>query len=368
MFLYEALRQTVDFARPLKALDLCAAPGGKSTLLSSMLNAQSLLIANEVIRPRVGALRENLEKWGNPNIAVSSAEAGDFAALEGWFDVIVTDAPCSGEGLFRKDPAAINEWSPAHVDLCAGRQKRILADIIPALAPGGVLAYSTCTYNRQEDDENVGWIIATFGLEPLKLNIPADWGIVETPGGGYQFFPHRLRGEGFFIALFRKKDGPAPKNTPAARYKNITPLSKKQIPAVEHWLQPGFDASFFETPSGDVMALPAQFDQEYRILDSALKNKWFGLNTGTFKGADFIPSHDLALCRCASPTLPSIDFTREQALRFLKKEVFDLPAGAPQKGWALARFGGINLGWLKVLPNRWNNYLPAERRIRMELG
>jgi len=367
MFLYEALRQTSDFSKPLKVLDLCAAPGGKSTLLASMLNRQSLLVANEVIRQRVGVLRENLEKWGFPNIAVASAEAGDFAALEGWFDIIVADAPCSGEGLFRKDPDARKEWSPAHVELCAGRQKRILADILPALAPGGVLAYSTCTYNHQEDDDNARWLLSDFNLEPLTLNLPADWNIAETPGGGYQFFPHRLRGEGFYIALFRKKDGPATKQTVSTRFKNIQPLSKKQAPALANWLQPDFDAGFFETPSGDVMALPRQFEYEYQVLDRALKSKWFGLNTGTFKGQDFIPAHDLALSTQVSPTLPGIDFTREQALRFLKKDVFELPADAPQKGWALARFGGLNLGWLKVLPNRWNNYLPAEKRIRMEL-
>lgn len=368
MFLYEALRQTVDFSKSLKILDLCAAPGGKSTLLASMLNADSLLVSNEVIRQRVGVLRENMEKWGYPNIAVVSAEAGEFAPLEGWFDVIVADAPCSGEGLFRKDPDAVREWSPAHVELCAGRQRRILADVLPALAPGGVLAYSTCTYNRLEDDDNLRWLLDTFDLELLSLELNEAWNIVRTPAGGYQFFPHRLRGEGFFIALFRKKAGNTGKNAPPARFKNIQPLGKKQAPLLEPWLRPGFDALFFETPSGDVLALPAHLEPAYRVLDGALKNKWFGLNTGGFKGQDFIPSHALALSTQASPTLPGIDFTREQALRFLKKEVFDLPAGSPQKGWALARYGTLNLGWLKIVSNRWNNYLPQERRIRMDVG
>lgn len=368
MFLHEALRQTVNFSKPLRILDLCAAPGGKSTLLASMLNDHSLLVSNEVIRQRVGVLRENMEKWGIPNIAVTSAEAGEFAALDGWFDLIVADAPCSGEGLFRKDPDAVQEWSPAHIELCAGRQRRILADVLPALAPGGVLAYSTCTYNRHEDDDNVEWLRETFHLELITLDLPPDWNMVHTPAGGYQFFPHRLRGEGFFIALFRKPDGAAGRNTPPARFKNIQPLGKKQVPLLDGWLNPAFDASFFETPTGDVLALSSVLETEYRVLDGAVKNKWFGLNTGAFKGQDFIPSHALALSCQVSPTLPGLDFSREQALRFLKKEVFDLPASAPQKGWALARFGGLNLGWLKIVPNRWNNYLPQERRIRMELG
>ena len=137
MFLYAALRQTADFSRPLRALDLCAAPGGKSTLLADMLNPAGLLVANEVIRPRTAILRENLEKWGVPNLAVSGAEVEEYAALEDFFDVVVTDAPCSGEGLFRKDPDAVKEWSPASVELCWGRQRRILAAAVSDMSVHG---------------------------------------------------------------------------------------------------------------------------------------------------------------------------------------------------------------------------------------
>ncbi|MEO6758980.1 MAG: RsmB/NOP family class I SAM-dependent RNA methyltransferase, partial [Saprospiraceae bacterium] len=157
MFLYEALRQTVDFSKKLNVLDLCAAPGGKSTLLADLVGPDSLLVANELIRSRVNSLRENLEKWGAPNVAVTSGEAGDFAGLEGFFDLIVADAPCSGEGLFRKDPAAMGEWSPAAVELCSLRQQRILSEVLPALAPGGILVYSTCTYNTAENEAQVEW-------------------------------------------------------------------------------------------------------------------------------------------------------------------------------------------------------------------
>lgn len=367
MFLYEALRQTTDFSQPLKVLDLCAAPGGKSTLLASMLGADSLLVANETIRQRVGVLRENLEKWGRANIAVTQAESDDFAGLGGWFDVVVTDAPCSGEGLFRKDPGAIREWSPAHVDLCAGRQRRILAGAAAALAPGGVLVYSTCTYNQQEDEENALWLNAEFPLTPVPLNIPVAWGISETAGGGYRFLPHRLRGEGFFIAVFRKNEAPAPQYAPPTGYRSLTPLPRKQQTAAASWLRPDVAAQFFQTPAGTVLALPAAVEPQFRLLDQALKNKWFGVETGVFKGADFIPAHALALSAGVSPTLPAIDLSLEQALRYLKKETFELPPGAPATGWALARYGGLNLGWLKALPNRWNNYLPPERRIRMDI-
>ena len=365
MFLYEALRQSVDFSKRLKVLDLCAAPGGKSTLLADMISADSLLVANEVIRQRVGVLRENMEKWGLPNIAVTGAEAEEFEALEGWFDVVVTDAPCSGEGLFRKDPDAVGEWSPAGVDLCAGRQRRILTSAVRALAPGGVLVFSTCTFNRRENEENAAWLVRTFGLETVDLDIPAVWGIVESEGG-YRFFPHRVRGEGFFLAVFRKKEGSAPNQNAPAAFKMLKPLPKSAIPEVRRRLRSDRELRFFQTPSGDVLALPSALENDYRVLDKHLKNKWFGTSIGEFKGKDFIPSHALALSALVSPALPGVELSREQALLFLKKETFHLPPDTP-RGWTLARFESMNLGWIKVLPDRMNNYLPPERRIRMDV-
>ncbi|MBK7936411.1 MAG: RNA methyltransferase [Lewinellaceae bacterium] len=365
MFLYEVLKQSVDFSNRLKVLDLCAAPGGKSTLVADMLRPGSLLVANEVIRPRVGILRENMEKWGAPSLAVTSAGVEELAAVENWFDVVVCDAPCSGEGLFRKDPEAIHEWSPAGVELCSGRQRRILAAAVEALAPGGILVFSTCTFNRRENEENAAWLVQTFGLEAVGLKIPPEWGIRESEGG-YRFFPHCVRGEGFFLAVFRKKEGvPARQQAPAA-FRSLKTLPKNLVPEVGRWLSAGEELHFFQTPSGEVLVLPASLENEYLILDKHLKNKWFGTNIGEFKGKDFIPSHALALSRLVSPALPALELSREQALLFLKKETFDIAPDAP-RGWTLARFEGLNLGWMKVLPNRMNNYLPAERRIRMDI-
>ncbi len=366
MFLYEALRQTVDFSKRLKVLDLCAAPGGKSTLLADLLGPDSLLVANEVIRNRVNALRENLEKWGSPQVAVTSAEAEDFSGLEGFFDVIVTDAPCSGEGLFRKDPAAMREWSPAAVELCSARQQRILTAALPTLAPGGILIYSTCTYNRAENEDNVTWLCQEFDLQPILLHISPQWEIVVTEGG-YHFYPHRVRGEGFFIAVLKKNDGePARKRSQPSMFKSLKPLNKSLIPETARWLRSDAEVQFFETINGEVMALAAPLVEDYLTLDKPLKAKWFGTMVGEFKGKDFVPGHALALSQLASPALPGVDLTREQARLFLKREVFNLPDDTP-RGWALARYAGLNLGWMKCLPNRVNNYLPAERRIRMEL-
>lgn len=365
MFLYEVLRQAVDFSQRLKVLDLCAAPGGKSTLLAGMLGEGSLLVANETIRSRTAPLRENLERWGSPNAAVTSGEVEALAEMDGWFDVVLADAPCSGEGLFRKDPDAVREWSLPHVEFCAGRQRRILAGAVQALAPGGILVFSTCTYNAQENDGNAAWLAKTFDLLPIGLKIPAEWGIAQTDFG-WQFYPHRLRGEGFYVAAFRKKEGEAKKHTLPAAFKNIKPLAKNLVPQATAWLSPEAEARFFQTPSGEVLALPAGLEGEYLLLDKFLKAKWFGTNIGEFKGKDFVPSHALALSQWASPDLPAVDLGREQALLFLKKETFEPPPDAP-RGWVLARFEGLNLGWLKILPNRLNNYLPQERRIRMAI-
>ena len=366
MFIYEALRQTVDFSKPLKILDLCAAPGGKSTLLADLASEDSLLISNETIRPRTGPLRENLERWGTPNVGITSGEVEEFAQLEDWFDLIVADAPCSGEGLFRKDPDAMREWSLPQVEFCAGRQRRILAAAVQALKPGGILLFSTCTYNTQENTENAKWLTKNFELEPIQLEIPEAWGIVQT-NFGCQFYPHKVKGEGFFLSVFHKKSGDSKKHSPSAQFKSIKPLSKSLVPQAAAWLSPDANARFFLTPSGEVLALPAVLESQYLLVDKFLKTKWFGTNMGEFKGKDFVPSHGLALSQWASADLPAVDLSREQALLFLKKETFDPPEAAP-KGWTLARFEGLNLGWVKILPNRLNNYLPQERRIRMAIS
>ncbi|MDE5701230.1 MAG: RsmB/NOP family class I SAM-dependent RNA methyltransferase, partial [Bacteroides sp.] len=186
MFVEQALRQYMSTA-PVVALDLCAAPGGKSTHVRSLLPEGSLLVANEVIRNRSQILAENLTKWGHPDVVVTNNDPADFAPLTSFFDVILTDVPCSGEGMFRKDPVAVNEWSPENVDVCWQRQRRILSDIWPCLKPGGLLVYSTCTYNTKEDEENIRWMRDTFGAEILPLDIPADWNITGNLLAGEDF-------------------------------------------------------------------------------------------------------------------------------------------------------------------------------------
>lgn len=367
MLLSEALRQTVNLNRPLRVLDLCAAPGGKSTLLASALSADSLLVCNEVIRSRVSVLRENLDKWGCPNVVVSNHDPEAMNNLAGFFDVLLVDAPCSGEGLFRKDPEAMDEWSEASVQLCSARQKRILAAAAPLLDEGGLLIYSTCTYNEAENMDNVRYLTGQ-GFQNRSLTFPTDWGIVTKNAGGtvgYQCYPHRVQGEGFFISVFQKKAFTPTVKLDARTFRSIRALRPRETAFVAKWLQTPANFSFWEKPNGDVMALPKSLEKTYLFLDVALRNKGFGLEMGQFKGQDFIPSHALALSTAINQDLPALELSKENALRYFKKE--SLVLDEPVTGWLLARYKGLNLGWVKGVGNRVNNYLPKDWRIRMDI-
>ncbi len=370
MLIGEAVQQLFGESPPARVLDMAAAPGGKSTLLAAVLPPDSLILANEVIRSRYQVLRENLARWGYPNTHSSNHDPADFRPLEGFFDLILVDAPCSGEGLFRKQPAAASEWSPAAVQLCAGRQKRILADTIPLLAPGGMLLYSTCTFNDQENQENVEWMVKQFGLQPISLDLPADWGIA-TMRNGYQCYPHHLRGEGFYLACLR-----APGDTSSAaieskrrqsRNRKLPPLlPRRQTTTLASWLASGgTHLTFLQDRQGNIQALPARQLDDLEQLAQVLGRLEAGFKAGTFKQKDFIPSPELALSTVIDPELPGIELDLEQALRYLKKEQLELE-DVPQ-GWLLARYKKINLGWMKGLKNRINNYYPKAWRIRMAI-
>ncbi|MEZ4919829.1 MAG: hypothetical protein R2792_12075 [Saprospiraceae bacterium] len=366
MFLYKALKDSLppDLENP-RILDMCASPGGKSTLLSQLTAQNGLLVSNEYVRSRVNPLRENLERWGPVSTGVLSADADAFERLDSWFDAVVVDAPCSGEGLFRKDPDAMREWSPAHAEACALRQQRILPGAVAALKPGGILIYSTCTYNALENEENVKWLCEKQGMEVLHCEVPTEWGIQENEQG-YRFFPHHTRGEGFFLSILRKKHGNGSRHNPGNHFQHLRPLNKRIAESLSPWVSAPDALRFFVTPKEDIIALPTQHEAALLVLDKACNSKWFGTKMGTLKGKDFVPDHTLALSEIIQPDLPGVDLDLEQALLYLKKETFPLPPNTP-KGWILARYKGLNLGWIKAMPNRMNNYLPSERRIRMSV-
>ncbi|WP_373511139.1 RNA methyltransferase [Persicitalea sp.] len=365
MILHEVLSQLIPAPRPLRILDLCAAPGGKSTLLASWMPPGSLLLANEVIRSRVSPLQENLERWGNPHTFTSSYDPEGFAKLNGFFDLVLVDAPCSGEGLFRKDPDAIREWSPEHVQLCAARQRRILAAAVKLVAPGGTLLYSTCTYNEVENDQNAAWLVEQQNLEYLEVKLPAEWGVVSRDSG-YQCYPHRLRGEGFYFAAFRQTRG-LPFRGKTGRYMSkLSDLKKREEAALADWVQNAEALFFLQRPDGTVLFGPNELWNDLMLLDTALPQGVWLREAGQFKGKDFIPAHSLAMSTSVAADWPAVELDRETGLRFLKKENIELPADTA-KGWLLARHEGLNQGWMKNLGNRVNNYLPKDWRIRMDI-
>ena len=373
MFVAEAIRQTIQSDTPLKVLDLCAAPGGKSTLLSSYLPESSLLVSNEVIKSRYQILKENMLKWGYPHIALTNHDPADFSGLISFFDVVLIDAPCSGEGMFRKDENAVKEWSPQLVKLCSARQQRILKDALKLLKKDGILLYSTCTYNDAENIDNLDWVLNNYDLQAIPMTLPKEWKVDEQSGKkaiGYQFYPHKIKGEGFFIGVLKKINNPTSLNKPSKKrkivFKQLQTLSKKQINIITPWIKNPSTYSLFQTPNEQIVALSNQHLADYWQLDQHLRRKKFGVSIGQLKKDIFIPSHELALSHLLNPSIPSLDVDKQQALSFLKKEPLDLQISL--KGWIVIKYKGLSLGWIKAVPGRINNYLPKELRIRMDIS
>lgn len=324
MFAGHVVRRMLDGivspgGRPVRVLDLCAAPGGKTTDLAASLRLRFgdgfLLVANEVMRSRASVLSENVAVWGDPNVVVTSVDPKAFASLEGFFDLVLADVPCSGEGMFRKDSKAVEDWSPQTVDLCAARQKRILADVWPGLRAGGVLVYSTCTFSRAENDDNLAWMIAALDAETVPATdcfegvLPTEFGSLLIPG--------LVPGEGQYVAAVRRVSGPA--------------ASRKG---------------------------PSELEKLHPVRSGVRKGEW--------KGRDFVPDADWALSLSyVRGEWPEAEVDRHTALRYLHRDTLMLP-DAP-KGFVLLTYEGLPLGFVKNLGTRCNNLLPQGRRILMDI-
>jgi len=368
MFLEEAIKQAVDTTQALKVLDLCAAPGGKSTLLQSIISEESLLVSNEVIKTRVNILAENITKWGAANVIVTNNDPKDFRRLQNYFDVIVVDAPCSGSGLFRKDANAIKEWSENNVTICAQRQQRILADIMPSLKDGGVLIYSTCSYSQQEDEDICSWLLKGFKVKSLKLKVEDSWGIVESDFGkdnqfDYRFYPYKVKGEGFFIAAFKKESSgifalEKGKNQKSKVKKEK--LTQKEIEAVIPYVD-DIDNFFFIKQNEEAIAVPVHVEDDLQLIQSALYIKKAGVRLGTIIRNKLIPAHDLAVSNIINKDLPAIEVDKVTALQYLRKQ--DIVIETELKGWVLITHLHLPLGWIKIIANRINNYYPKDWRI-----
>lgn len=365
MFLEQAFRE-IKHDKNRIVLDLSAAPGGKSTHLLSLMDDSDLLVSNEVIRSRVSVLDENLRKWGHQNVVICNNDPADFSNLEGMFDVILVDAPCSGEGLFRRDASAIQQWSVENTNLCATRQRRILADIWPALKNGGYLIYSTCTFNPAENEENLKWLAENNEVESVRIPLQESWGVDELETNdlfAYRFLPHRVKGEGFFLTLIRKKEGAETFNLPKKSKSRLEKMPKNFV-EIRNWLT---------TPDSEILmkgelliAFPGHHLPVLYALSDQLRIVSFGLPVAQFKKNDLLPEHTFALSMDRNPEIfETVELGLSEALKYQKKE--EIRINSATKGWLLVTYHNIPLGFVKNLGNRINNYFPKEWRIRMAL-
>ena len=362
-------QMTKPEGRPLRVLDLCAAPGGKTTDLAASLREavgdDFLLVSNEVMKARAGILAANVAIWGDPNVVVTSDDPSAFPSLPGYFDIILADVPCSGEGMFRKDEEAVRQWSEDNVTLCQARQRRILADVWPSLAPGGVLVYSTCTFNRYENDLNVLWAAEELGGECLYKEdvLGGMTGVIRTEVG-YSLVPGHVVGEGQYCSAICKtgygRDG-------QVRMRGFRPSRG----AKEQPLPKGLDALVtvpvvFRQKGETVIAVPAHLSSDVSTLEQALHVIAAGCALGAVKGKNFIPDADMALSMILSQdAYPSVEVDRETALAYLHRDAVAFP-GAPL-GYLVVRYQGLPLGFVKNLGNRCNSLHPQSRRIRMDI-
>lgn len=366
MFLSQVIRTQVQ--HPVVALDMCAAPGGKSTLLCDTLPKGSLLVTNEYVRSRSQILAENITKWGNPNVFVTNNGAESFAALGPTFDFVLVDAPCSGEGMFRKDEVAIQEWSPSSVWQCVERQRSILSDVWQALKPGGLLVYSTCTFNLQENEGNVKWLQDTFQAQVLPVPVEDSWGIIGSLAEDfnapvYRFMPHKTRGEGLFMTVLKKPEEELYSRASCIK-KNKKKGKGQPVPnECKAWVTHS-EEFYFCWYKDKLMAINKEWQSLWDQLSEQLHVLQAGITVATQKGKDFIPEHALALSLYRNTqAFPTVELTYAQAIAYLRKEVVVLDAQVP-KGYVCVTYREVPLGWVKNLGNRANNLYPDPWRIR----
>ena len=358
MFLDTVLKE-LELPSESKVLDLCAAPGGKSTLIANFLQGEGILVSNEVIQSRAKILKENLTKWGANNTIVTNNDPADFQRVGNYFDLIVVDAPCSGEGMFRKDIDARNEWSNANVELCTGRQRRIVMDIWESLKNGGYLIYSTCTFNTSENEDNINWFLQELNAELTHVKSEL------LPRGrekvGHYGLPSITDTEGFFIAVLRKKGEETPSK--------LTIKSKGELLKIKETNQfSNFcitDKQAFFQWKEYIFAFPEKYKDDIFYLHHHLKTIKLGTEIGEFTRKGWNPKEGLAL----NPMLlcsrtPRLELEREEALSYLHGDTFNLSG---KQGYYIITYKNQPLGWIKHLGNRFNNLYPKEWRIRMRI-
>lgn len=346
-----------------KVLDLCAAPGGKTTDISASLRESCkggyLLVSNEIMKQRAAILADNVAVWGDPSVVVTSVDPKAFCALPGFFDIVVADVPCSGEGMFRKDEEAVSQWSKENVALCQARQRRIVADVWPSLTEGGFLIYSTCTFNSLENDDNVKWICSELGAVTVETDA---CGLLKTDCG-VSLVPGFVKGEGQYCAVLRKTSSsagvPVYSGRQQDRWQKLPEASASSLRALVY-----SDMELL-VKDGRILAVPEHVGGLLPMIEP-LRPLARGLSMGMFKGKDFIPDADLALSlSLRRGAFNEFEVDRETALSFLHRDVLRLPDA--DRGLLLLVYRGLPIGFVKNLGNRCNSLHPLHRRIRMDI-
>jgi 16S rRNA C967 or C1407 C5-methylase (RsmB/RsmF family)/NOL1/NOP2/fmu family ribosome biogenesis protein len=362
MFLEQVFKKVVPVNNDIRVLDLCGAPGGKATHLSTLIGEKGMLVANEVIRSRAYILEENIIKWGISNTIVTQNDPSVFGTLSGFFDMIVVDAPCSGEGMFR-DNVAVKEWSVENGFLCSERQKRILMDVWPALRENGILVYSTCTFNPGENEENIKWLLSKQEAESVKLDISQYKGITEIDYNGiygYGFYPGKIIGEGLFISLIRKT-GKQSVISDQSKKSSENRITKEERSIASDWTL--FNTESLIKERNEIISFPGN-REDYDLLSKKLRLVSQGTKIFTEKQNKFLPSHELAMSVFLKKNMfPSIELDLGLALSFLRRDA--IGRANLSLGWNLVSYKGIVLGLVNNIGKRLNNYYPVEWRIRM---
>ena len=354
----------IESKKEVKILDLCGAPGGKSTLIAEWLDGEGCLHANEVIQSRAQILAKNLSRSGYANVIITQLDPKDLGKLVDHYDIIVVDAPCSGEGMWRKDPKTIEEWSPDHVKLCAARQERILDNIFPALAPNGFLIYATCAFNHHENIDQVKTLCEQQKMKSIPLQPPADWKLltIEKEGVyGLQSLPGSSKGEGLFIALLQNQKREGIDRKP---FKSDFLKRKDQSLLFSFIDDDAQNFPYIKSRSDVLYLIPPLVHDLYQHIPRKNKVVRSGLLAGKLTDRLFLPSHELALSLHLHPDVNSFEMDKTEALSFLRKELSKIDSD--KKGWLTMNFNGLPLAWAKNLGNRINNYLPKGDMIRMK--
>ncbi len=364
MFIGHIVKQLIENIDKPIVLDSCAAPGGKTTHLATILHEKGLLVSNEVIKTRAHILQENITKWGLNNVVVTNNDPSHFTKVRSFFDILVVDAPCSGEGLFRKQPESVSEWSENAVEFCSNRQKRILEDLWPSLKPGGFLVYSTCTYNTSENEANLQWLSEQYDVGSVEIKFEQEWNIHFKKQANlsiFRFYPHNTNSEGLFVTVVQKLEESDYKNFTHLKNPYFHKIVKEDFARLKEIIK-GENIFLKQQPNGMVNLLPEHFYESTEFLATRLKVIYCGTPIAEVKGKDIIPMQGAA----NSIYLNINNFNRAEvdlstAQKFLARQDFDLDT---ETGINLVIYNTVPLGWIKKMPNRINNYFPQEWRLR----